>query len=110
MKKEWLNAIGAFVSFAISFELVRRLIDDLIMEGIFKDKIISNINGGFIIALEMGLISVLAIACSNIALKQNISKMINIVWKVLLIAIVIGFIVGVTYTKATQSFYCGFVK
>jgi len=110
MKKEWLNAGAMVLVFTVGFELIRKLINNVIMEGIFRNKLISNTAGGFITALEITLVCALALFCSNIVLIQDAKRFISILWKVIIFTVFIGFVVGYTYTAAIQSFYCGFIK
>jgi len=99
------------MALAISFELARRFINGIVNQVFTRHQLlIGNVSGGFLIALEMGIFCLLAIICSNLALRQNSDKVRRIIGKVFLIAIITGFIVGVTYTTYMHKIYCGFVK
>lgn len=108
-RRQWLISVWFVIALTIGGAIMKKLVGILSSYHLQTLSLISPLEGGVIIAIEMGVILILGLIGFTIPMKIQPNIIMQLAWKVLLLALAIGFIIGVTYTAGLQSISCGFL-
>lgn len=110
-RKQWI--FGFFIVTSLTFgSALLDKINDFLINNIFAKSecaqgIIDPREGGFMVALEMGIIPIFALLVFGILNKWSFKQIVSIAWKIFILGATLGVIFGSTYTDGSQSLICG---
>lgn len=108
-KKEWIIAIGFIVALSIGTSVVRKLLGSLNTWCLQSGGNISPIEGAIVQAFELVIIALIGFLGIAVPLQMAKKEIINISWKIAVISILVGLVIGFTYTAGLQNLSCGFI-
>lgn len=110
-RKQWLFSLFLVTSLTLGSALLNKindvLINNIFVKSVCAQGIIDPREGGFMVALEMGIIPIFALLVFGILSKWSLKQIASIAWKIFILGAILGVIFGSTYTDGSQSLICG---
>lgn len=104
-KNQWFLSVCLIIGLTVGSALL--MLINTVLANIFVKDFIDAREGGFMAALEMGIIPIFALLVFGFLNRWPLKQILSVSWKIFIIGVILGAIFGSTYTQGSQSLICG---